>query len=82
MGMDPLDTGEDRLKDILKEFRKYTKLFRKKEKVGLPPRSKWDYMIKLKPEIQLGYFKIYPINQKERAILKEYINKNVTIGKI
>ena len=49
MGMDPLDTGEDRLKDILKEFRKYVKLFRKEEEVGLPLRSKWDYAIELKP---------------------------------
>ena len=40
MGIDPLDTGEDRLKDIPKEFRKYVKLFRKEEEVGLPPRSK------------------------------------------
>ena len=40
MGIDPLDIGEDRLKDVPKEFRKYVKLFRKKEEVGLPPRSK------------------------------------------
>ena len=40
IGMDPLNTGEDRLKGIPKEFRKYTKLFRKEEEVGLPLRSK------------------------------------------
>ena len=51
MGMDPLNTGEDRLKDVLKEFRKYIKLFRKEEEVGLPLRSRWDYTIELKPRI-------------------------------
>ena len=50
--------------------------------MGLPLRSKWDYAIELKLGIKLGFFKIYPINQKERAILKDYINKNVAIGKI
>ena len=40
MGIDPLDIREDQLKDILKEFRKYIKLFRKEEEVELPLRSK------------------------------------------
>ena len=80
--MDPLNTGEDRLKDVLKEFRKYIKLFRKEEEVRLLLRFRWDHIIELKPGTQPGYFKIYPINQKERAILKDYINKNVKIGKI
>ena len=80
--MDPLDTGEDRLKDVPKEFYKYIRLFRKKEEIGLPLRSRQDHTIELKLGIQLGYFKIYPINQKERTILKDYIDKNVTIGKI
>ena len=50
MGIDPLNTREDRLKDVPKEFRKYVKLFRKEEEVGLPLRSKWDHVIELKPE--------------------------------
>src|SRR5205809_7537433 len=82
MGIDPLDIREDRLKDVPKEFRKYVRLFRKEEEVGLPLKSKWDYTIELKLGIQLGYFKIYPINQKERAILKDYVDKNVKMGKI
>src|SRR6266516_2402953 len=82
MGMDPLDIGEDRLKDVPKEFRKYVRLFRKEEEVGLLLRSRWDYTIELKPGIQLGYFKIYPINQKKRTILKDYVDKNVKMGKI
>src|SRR6266516_7927877 len=82
MGMDPLDIGEDRLKNVPKEFRKYVRLFRKEEEVGLLLRSKWDHTIELKLGTQLGYFKIYSINQKERAILKDYVDKNVKIGKI
>ena len=62
IGIDPLNTSKDRLKDIPKEFRKYTKLFKREEEVGLPLRSKWDYVIELKPGTQPGYFKIYPIN--------------------
>ena len=40
MGIDPLNIRKDRLKDIPKEFRKYVKLFRKEEEVGLPLRSR------------------------------------------
>ena len=39
-------------------------------------------MIELKPKRQPGYFKIYLINQKEKTILKDYIDKNIKIGKI
>ena len=48
IGIDPFDIGEDPLKDVLKEFRKYVKLFRKEEEVGLSLRSRWDYTIELK----------------------------------
>src|SRR6266516_7444642 len=82
IGIDPLNIREDLIKNVLKEFRKYVKLFRKEEEVGLLLRSRWDYAIEIKLETQLGYFKIYLINQKERAILKDYIDKNVKIGKI
>ena len=40
IGIDPFDIREDRLKDVPKEFRKYVKLFRKEEEVGLPLRSR------------------------------------------
>ena len=40
IGIDPLDIGEDLLKNVLLEFRKYVKLFRKEEEVGLPLRSR------------------------------------------
>ena len=40
IGIDPLNIREDRLKDIPEEFRRYVKLFRKEEEVGLPLRSK------------------------------------------
>src|SRR6266516_2097470 len=82
MGIDPLNIREDPLKDVLKEFRKYVKLFRKEEEVRLPPRSRWDHTIELKPKTQPKYFKIYPINQKEKTILKDYIDKNIKMGKI
>ena len=48
MGIDPLNIREDLLKDVLKEFRKYVKFFRKEEEVGLLLRSRWDYVIELK----------------------------------
>ena len=51
MGIDPLDIREDRLKDVPKEFRKYVKLFRKEEEVGLPLKSRWDHAIELKPGV-------------------------------
>ena len=40
IGIDPLNIREDRLKDVPKEFRKYVKLFRKEEEVGLLLKSK------------------------------------------
>ena len=67
---------------MLKEFRKYTRLFRTKDKVGLPLRSNQDHTIKLKLRTQLRYFKIYLINEKEKKILQEYIQKNLKMGKI
>src|SRR6266516_7825484 len=81
IGIDPKEEG-DRLKDVPKEFRKFTRLFRREEEVRLPLRSRWDHIIKLKLGTQLGYFKIYPINEKEREILRKYIEKNLKIGKI
>ena len=48
MGIDPKEEG-DRLKNIPKIFRKYIQLFRREEEARLPLRSKWDYVIKLKP---------------------------------
>ena len=49
IGINPLNIGEDRLKDVLEEFRKYVKLFRKEEEAGLLLRSRWDHTIELKP---------------------------------
>ena len=48
IGIDPLNIGEDQLKDVPKEFRRYVKLFRKEEEVRLPLRSRWDHAIELK----------------------------------
>jgi len=81
MGMDPLDT-KDRLKAVPKEFRCYLKVFREEQELGLPPRSRWDHEIKLKPGTQPGCFKVYPMNEKEKEILWDYLQKNLKMGKI
>jgi len=48
-GIDPIDIiKEERLKDIPEEFRKYIKLFKTEEEVGLLLKTKWDYVIELK----------------------------------
>ena len=39
IGIDPKEIG-DRLKDVPKEFRKFTRLFRREEEVRLPLRSR------------------------------------------
>src|SRR2546430_4771582 len=79
--MDPKEKG-DRLKDVPNEFRKFIRLFRKEEEVRLPLRSRWDHIIELKLGTQLGYFKIYLMNEKEREILRKYIERNIKMGKI
>ena len=56
MGIDPKE-GEDRLKNVPKEFQKFTRLFRKEEEVRLPLRSRWDHVIELKLGTQLGYLR-------------------------
>ena len=76
------EEDRDRLKNVPKEFRKFIRLFRREEEVRLLLRSRWDHVIELKLGTQLGYFKIYPINEKEREILRKYIKKNLEIGKI
>ena len=45
--MNPKEEG-DGLKNVPKEFRKFTKLFRREEEVRLLLRSRWDYIIELK----------------------------------
>src|SRR2546429_6944960 len=79
--MNPEEEG-DRLKNVPKEFRKFIRLFRREEEVRLLLRSRWDYIIELKLRTQLAYFKIYLINEKEREILRKYIEKNIKMRKI
>ena len=47
MGIDPKEEG-DRLKNVPKEFRKFIRLFRRKEEVRLLLKTGWDYIIELK----------------------------------
>ena len=80
-GINPKEDG-DRLKNVPKEFRKFIRLFRREEEVRLLLRFRWDHVIELKLGTQLGYFKIYPINEKEKEILRKYIERNIKMGKI
>src|ERR1700716_787607 len=66
---------------VPKEYRNHP-AFKSKHLTGLPDRGPWDHDIKLKEGAQLKFFKVYYTNEKQSAVLKKYIEENLTRGHI
>ncbi|KAH7475360.1 hypothetical protein FOMA001_g11755 [Fusarium oxysporum f. sp. matthiolae] len=77
----PPTTSQDRLKNIPKEYRIYDKLFREELETGVPEHSQWDHEIKLTDE-NLPFQKIYPLNQGELEVQRQYIDEMIQKGYI
>ena len=68
--------------DLPEYYRKWASVFSEEEINKLPEHSPWDYEIKLIEGSTPLYGPIYPLNEKELAVLREYINEQMAIGKI
>ncbi|KAI8402590.1 hypothetical protein FOFC_17905 [Fusarium oxysporum] len=77
----PPTTSQDRLKNIPREYRIYDKLFREELETGVPEHSQWDHEIKLTDE-NLSFQKIYPLNQGELEVQRQYIDEMIQKGYI
>jgi hypothetical protein len=64
------------------EYRKYAKLFSGKLETGLPEHSRWDHEIVLQAGKEPKFSKCYPLNEKHREALKEYLDENLKKGYI
>jgi hypothetical protein len=75
------ELSQNRLKNIPEEYRQYDKLFKEELDTGIPEHSQWDHEINLTDE-NLPMQKLYPLNQRELQVQKEYIDKMLKKGYI
>ena len=68
--------------DLPEYYREWASVFSEEEINKLPEHSTWDHEIKLIEGSTPPYGPIYPLNEKELAVLREYINKQMAVGKI
>ena len=68
--------------EIPEEYSRYSKLFSDELETGLPAHSRWDHEITLKPDKEPLFYKTYPLNEKYREALKEYLDTNLKKGYI
>ena len=68
--------------DLPEYYREWASVFSEEEINKLPEHTTWDHEIKLVEGSNPPYGPIYPHNEKELAVLREYINKQMAVGKI
>ena len=76
------EEGGDVAYDLPEQYRPWASMFSEEEIKKLPKHSTWDHEIKLVEGTTPPYGPIYPLNEKELAVLREYINKQMAEGKI
>lgn len=67
---------------ILPEFMWYKLVFMKESFDQLPPRRPWDHAIELIPGSDLHFSKVYPMNPIEQKELDDFLEENLTSGRI
>jgi hypothetical protein len=70
------------LNKLPQEYHGYRILFKQPKQYTLLEHSKHDHKIPLKEGTSPAYKKLYQLSEKETPILKEYINKELSFGKI
>jgi hypothetical protein len=70
------------LNKLLQEYYGYRILFKQPKQYTLPEYSKHNHKIPLKEGTSLACKKFYQLLEKETLILKEYINKELSLRKI
>ena len=70
--------------DLPEHYREWASVFSEEEINKLPEHTSesWDHEIRLIEGSTPPYGSIYPLNEKELLVLKEYINKNLATGMI
>ena len=68
--------------DLPEHYREWASVFSEEEINKLPEHTSWDHEIKLIEGATPPYGPIYPLNEMELLVLREYINKNLAAGKI
>ena len=76
------EEGGDVADDLPEYYREWASVFSEEEINKLPEHSPWDHEIKLIEGSTPPYGPIYPLNEKKLAVLSEYINKQMAVGKI
>ena len=76
------EEGGDVADDLPKYYREWASVFSEEEINKLPEHSPWAHEIKLIEGSTPPYGPIYPLNKMELAVLREYINKQMAVGKI
>jgi hypothetical protein len=79
------DTGTKtslNLNKLPQEYHRYRILFEQLKQYTLPKHSKHDHKIPLKEGTSPACKKLYQLSEKETPILKEYIDKELSFGKI
>jgi hypothetical protein len=70
------------LNKLLQEYHGYRILFEQLKQYTLLEHGKHDHKIPLKEGTSPACKKLYQLSEKETLILKEYINKELSLGKI
>src|SRR5258708_324239 len=69
--------------EIPPEYRKHAKVFNEEEAQRFPPSHPWDHAVDLKPTAPDSLnCKIYPLSQKEKGDLQEFLDEQLAKGYI
>ena len=75
-------TTEDSKEEIPSHLQDFAEVFSEESFEELPPHRSWDHVIDLKPGFKPTDCKVYPLSPKEQGLLKEFIEENLTSGRI
>ena len=73
---------EERLKNVPWKYRIYKKLFAEELETGLPEHTHYDLEIEFIDGKQPGFSKLYPLNEAQLPVLREYIEDMIRKGYI
>ena len=79
MGDSQEDTFEQK---VLSHYHNYKDVFDKKDFDQLPERRVWDHAIELNENFKPVDCKVYPLNPSEQKVLEDFIEENLSSGRI
>lgn len=84
LSLETLEGNEEKSLEehIPSEFLRYRSVFMKESFDQLPPRRPWDHAIELIPGSDPRFSKVYPMNPIEQNELDDFLNENLSSGRI